>query len=182
MKNQHEILSERIKTIPLSSEHAKTIYDNREFVLVYNSSGTTREKFDGWTLDNQIEETKKLLKEIEDGKRFGFIIFDKNNNEFIGKCNLHTINKEEGSARISISIKEKFWNKGYGTEALSQLIKFAFEEIKLHRLEYGCYSFNKMSQKLAEKLGFKYEKTIKNVKKIDDEYFDRVEYIMINNS
>lgn len=174
-----EIIADRIKLVPLSLDHAKMIYDNREFAVSYNSNGITKEKFDALTFNDSVESTKESVEEMEKGDRFTFIVLDKGNNEYIGRCGLHTLNKGNESGRVSISIKERFWGKGYGTEILSQLINFAFEEAQLHRLEYGCFSFNEGSKRLAEKCGFKLDGVMREAKKIGDEYFDRFEYGML---
>ena len=47
--------------------------------------------------------------------------------------------------------------KGYGFEALSMAINFAFNELNLERLQLNVISYNTAGIKLYEKLGFKKE-------------------------
>lgn len=48
------------------------------------------------------------------------------------------------------------WGKGYASDAMRILLKFAFEELNLHRvrLHNGVYEFNSRAIKLYEKCGF----------------------------
>ncbi len=45
------------------------------------------------------------------------------------------------------------WRKGYTTEALTKLLDFGFNELKLHRIEAGCAIENIASNKVLEKVG-----------------------------
>lgn len=39
--------------------------------------------------------------------------------------------------------REEFWGKGYGREALTLLLNYAFLEMNLHRVYLRVFSFNK---------------------------------------
>jgi len=47
-----------------------------------------------------------------------------------------------------------YWGKGYATEAVRLLIKFAFEELDLLRIYAKIYEYNIGSMKVLEKTGF----------------------------
>jgi RimJ/RimL family protein N-acetyltransferase len=42
------------------------------------------------------------------------------------------------NAEVWFKLSPEIWGKGYGTEALERIIKFGFEDLKLHRVEAGC--------------------------------------------
>ena len=113
----------------------------------------------------------RWLEEAKEEKGATFIILK--DGEYIGKCSLHRINKNDNHASVALGIKEKYWGQGYGTQAVKFLEKMAFSKLKLNRLEYGCYSNNESSRKLAEKCGFTYEGTLRQAKKIGTKYHDR---------
>lgn len=160
---------------PLTIEDAKLTFDNLEASVTYFAGGFTKKEFDSWSFKDHLKDLKELLENVKQGKVFAFIILNKDK-EFIGRCSIHSINKRDKRANVSLTIKEKFWGKGYGSEAVTFLTKLAFSKLKLHRLEYGVYSHNERSKKLAEKLGFKYEGTLRDAKKIGNKYYDRLVY------
>ncbi|MBN2353701.1 MAG: GNAT family N-acetyltransferase [Spirochaetales bacterium] len=52
---------------------------------------------------------------------------------------------------------KKYWNNGYGTEALKAMIIFGFKVIKLHRIFAGCDFGNFASKRIMEKAGMRFE-------------------------
>lgn len=160
---------------PLSIEDAKLCFDNLEANVVYFSSGTSKKELNAVTFEKYLEDHIKMIEDINLGKKASFLILNKNK-EYIGKCSFHTIDKKNNSGKISLSIREEFWGEGYGSEALNFLCKTAFTKFKLHRLQYGAYSYNERSQKLAEKNGFKYEGILRDDKKIGNKYYDVLIY------
>jgi RimJ/RimL family protein N-acetyltransferase len=76
----------------------------------------------------------------------------------IGSLNLHNINPKDHNATFGIAIGDKnYWGKGYGTEAAALIIRYGFEQLNLHRISSGAWSFNARSIKMHLKLGFKEE-------------------------
>src|SRR5215471_6979159 len=82
---------------------------------------------------NSIEESKEnLLRAINDiksenRKLYFFLIENKLTNEFIGEIG-YTVTKNTPYGKLvhlGYFIKENYWNKGYVTEALKRVIKFA---------------------------------------------------------
>ncbi len=78
------------------------------------------------------------------------------------------------NAEIGYWIGEPYWGKGYATEAVRLLIKFAFKELNLLRVYANIYEYNIGSMKVLEKVSFEKEAVIKSsvIKegKIIDEY------------
>ncbi|MBP6948739.1 MAG: GNAT family N-acetyltransferase [Candidatus Pacebacteria bacterium] len=160
---------------PLELKDARLCFDNLEENVIYFSSGTLKKEFDYLTFKKYLEDHKKIIKEEKIGNRATFLILNKNK-EYIGRCSINRFDKKNNSAKISLSIKEEFWGNGYGSEALNFLCKTAFTKFKLHRLQYGTYSYNERSKKLAEKNGFIYEGTLRDDKKIGNKYYDVLIY------
>ena len=55
----------------------------------------------------------------------------KNENKVIGITQLTNIDLINGTAGGGIWIIEKYWGRGYGTEAFGARIRYAFEDLKL---------------------------------------------------
>ncbi len=80
------------------------------------------------------------------------------NDELIGLVEIDGISYSNRFAWISIGLGvEAERGKGYGFEALSMAINFAFNELNLERLQLNVISYNAAGIKLYEKLGFKKE-------------------------
>ena len=53
--------------------------------------------------------------------------------------------------------KKEYLGKGYGSEAIRVLQKFAFEELNLSRIELDVYDYNARAYKCYLKCGYKEE-------------------------
>lgn len=78
----------------------------------------------------------------------------------IGNIGLHRIRWKDRCAILGIAIGEKqYWGQGYGTDAIRALLRFAFEEMNLQRVELEVLDFNTRARRCYEKVGFRYEGT-----------------------
>ncbi|HEY8895549.1 MAG TPA: GNAT family protein [Niastella sp.] len=73
--------------------------------------------------------------------------------EFIGLIALNIGKPKYQSAEVWYKINSMYWGKGYATEALTMLLYFSFNVLKLHRIEAGCAVENIASIKVLEKVG-----------------------------
>lgn len=75
--------------------------------------------------------------------------------EIIGTCGLYDINSINRKAELRIKIGEKTYRgKGFGGEALAQLLDFGFKDLNLHKIWLKVLTDNKAAVKLYEKMGF----------------------------
>jgi RimJ/RimL family protein N-acetyltransferase len=73
----------------------------------------------------------------------------------IGNCACYSINNEWGEAEIGIFIGDRrYWDKGYGTDAITSLIDFVFKRINARRIHLKTLESNKRAQKCFYKCGF----------------------------
>ena len=76
----------------------------------------------------------------------------------IGNIGLHRIDWKNRVATLGIVIGEKaYWGRGYGTEAVRTMLRYAFHELGLNRVELETYSFNPRAQRCYERAGFRRE-------------------------
>jgi len=125
------------------------------------------EKYTAWL--NDLEVTEHLLVyphiiSIENEKGFleklsrehTYSIIDNGSNELIGNCGFSDIDHINQTGEVGMFIGDKkYWNKGYGTEALSLLLDYGFKALNLHNISLRVYSFNERAIKAYEKIGFK---------------------------
>jgi len=99
-----------------------------------------------------------LTKQKHEPRNSYIFCIDKNDdNQFIGLIAINLGKENYKSAEVWFKIHKNHWRQGYTTEALTQILKFAFVELKLHRIEAGCAVENIASSKTLEKVGFKRE-------------------------
>jgi ribosomal-protein-alanine N-acetyltransferase len=91
-----------------------------------------------------------------------FLLMDKTTNQPIGECGFHTWNKTHSRAELFYLLRDdSFKQKGLMTEALKEVLKFGFEELKIHRIETLVADWNTASVKLLERYGFIKEGTMR---------------------
>lgn len=77
------------------------------------------------------------------------------NGKCVGHCRLHSLDTDNRAARYAIGIFNRdYWGKGYGTEATRLVLKYAFEELKLHRVDLRVLSYNERAIAAFGKCGF----------------------------
>lgn len=137
----------------LTPEHDEKILDyyirNKEYLKDFEP---TRE-IGFYTLEEQREILKDNYKQYLNGTAMNFGLFKKD--KLIGRFQCSNI--VEGIFKngvIGYSIDEKFQGKGYMKEALDLFLKYAFEELGLHRVEASTLVDNIKSQKVLERCGF----------------------------
>lgn len=94
---------------------------------------------------------------FDDGKLFQWGICTKGSQKLIGTCSLSDISASQGRAHLEIAISSEHWGHGYGREAMGVLIKHAFGDMGLRRLEADVNPHNARYLKSLETLGFKRE-------------------------
>lgn len=73
----------------------------------------------------------------------------------IGNLGLHAIDEGQGRATLGIFIGEKdFWGRGYGTDAIMEVLRYAFAEMGLRRTALGTDEDNARGIRCYEKCGF----------------------------
>lgn len=86
-----------------------------------------------------------------------FAIYTKRG-KHIGMCGLHAVDWKNRNAMLGISIGAPGGrDRGYGEDAIRTLLRFAFNELNLHRVALHVYAFNTRAIRCYEKCGFKNE-------------------------
>ncbi|GHU24390.1 N-acetyltransferase [Spirochaetia bacterium] len=123
-----------------------------------------------------VESEKSFLDNIS--KEHNYSIIDRETDELIGNCGFMGVDHLNQTAEVGIFIGNKnYWNKGYGTEALSLLLDYGFKALNLHNILLRVYDYNKRAIKIYEKIGFKIigerrEALYRNLKKHNIIYMD----------
>jgi len=126
------------------------------------SKRTTREWFD-----------KDLEKERPD--QFPFAIHTLEDDHLIGDVGLGDVQWTHSDAFVGIGLGERaYWDKGYGTDAMQVILRYAFTELNLHRVSLNVFEYNPRAMKSYEKAGFSYEGKMRKMLHRDGKRWDIV--------
>jgi ribosomal-protein-serine acetyltransferase len=98
----------------------------------------------------------------------------------VGVLGLREIDWANRCAEISYWLDERHQGQGIMTSALAALVRHAFDEQRLNRLEIRADVENAPSRALAERLGFRYEGTLRQAYRVTaTRYSDDAVYSML---
>lgn len=83
----------------------------------------------------------------------------KESGKFIGRCGLlpWEIDSQQ-EVEVAYTIARAYWRQGLGSEAAQAILQYGFEKLNLSRLICLVDEENIASQKVAEKMGMRFEK------------------------
>jgi len=89
----------------------------------------------------------------------------------LGNIGIHGINPVARSANLGIYIAdEENWDKGYGHDAVTALLGYAFRRMNLHRIQLTVFEHNPRAVRVYEKCGFVKEGVIRDHQFINGRY------------
>jgi [ribosomal protein S5]-alanine N-acetyltransferase len=108
---------------------------------------------------------------------YGFGIFLKKGGAFVGEVSLGSVQRGPfQSANVGYWIDEGQAGKGYMPEAVAVILRYAFEQLGLHRVEAAIVPRNMRSRRVTEKLGMRDEGTSERFLQIRGAWEDHVRY------
>ena len=141
--------SERIYLSPMSLEdvndYTKWMNDRKVTDNIHSTSKVI-------TTVGEREWVEKLMQ--RGGHTFAIVL--KDNDKLIGNCGLMDTDYKDGTSTIGIFIgEEEYRGKGLGTEVINLLLDYGFNNLRLHNINLGVFSFNDRAISCYKKLGFK---------------------------
>jgi RimJ/RimL family protein N-acetyltransferase len=94
--------------------------------------------------------------------------------EFVGACDLGRVDARSRTAVLGIWIGKAFWDKGFGTDAVRVLCRFAFREMNLQRIQLGVLETNPRGRRAYERVGFKEEGRLRRAVFVGGHHVDLV--------
>jgi ribosomal-protein-alanine N-acetyltransferase len=113
-------------------------------------------------------------KKTKNMQRFGIDLGGK----IIGLIDLYNINLKSKKLKLGYWIGKIYRRKGYATEAIKKMIKYAFENFDVDEIIATTLVTNEASMSLLKKLGFEKGKVLKNDRFLDGKYIDSVQWTM----
>ncbi|MCU5378656.1 GNAT family N-acetyltransferase [Bacillus cereus] len=160
--------SERIYLRPLCQLDAPIILESTTDDEIRYMTGT-KSTF-------SLEQIKAHIDHINnDSSRYDFAICLKSTNEMIGELSILDIDEENKKAVFRISMLSiALTGQGYGTEAITIVLRFVFEQLSLNRLQLEVFSHNLRGIRAYEKVGFVKEGTLRQSLFYNDTFSDEI--------
>ena len=101
----------------------------------------------------------------------GELVFAIDDGQLVGAMGL-IIDRLHDRAEIGYWIGVPFWGRGYATEAAAAVVRCGFEEHRVNRIFAQVFRRNPASARVLQKVGMRYEGTLRQHVKKWDEYVD----------
>jgi [ribosomal protein S5]-alanine N-acetyltransferase len=121
---------------------------------------------------------ESVLEAERTGKLVISVIVERNLKKLIGIINLN-IHPAFKRGELAYWVGKDYWGKGYGTEAAKALLELGFAELGLNKIFAQAFTTNPGSYKIMEKIGLKYEGTLKQHVVRFGEFYDLVQYGLV---
>jgi len=118
----------------------------------------------GWPPHTSVENSREIIRAIlsapetyavclrSDGKPIGSIGFHRND-----------LAERDDEYELGYWIGKQFWGQGLIPEASREILRYAFEDLKMSRIWCGYYEGNEKSRRVQEKLGFLHHGTTEGI-------------------
>ena len=122
-----------------------------------------------------IQFIESILTAEKSNKIVMFAIIDKELQLLIGLINLN-LSLPLKRGELAYWIGKPYWGKGYGTEAAKVLLEYGFNNLELNKIFAASFTSNPGSWRIMEKIGLKYEGTLKQHVARDGQFYDLTYY------
>ena len=152
--------------------------DAAEFVALMRASAALHQRWGEYP--TTIEKFAEYLRRRDMPDQEGFLVCDLASGAIAGVININSIVRGFfQSGYLGYYVGEPFARRGYMTEGMSLVIRYAFDEMKLHRLEANIQPENVASIALVRTLGFRLEGFSPRYLRINGEWRDHERWALL---
>ena len=118
----------------------------------------------GWPVHTGVENSRQIIRDALMALETYAIVL-KETGLPIGSIGLHhnDLAQKDDEAELGYWVGVPYWGRGLVPEASRELLRHAFEDLKLARVWCGFYDGNERSKRVQVKLGFRYQWTTEDV-------------------
>ncbi len=127
-------------------------------------------------IEDELDFIRMSLQQFASGDGLGMGIWHQGS--LAGGIGLR-INRANNKGEIGYWLSADQQGKGLATRACRVLVDYAFDELRLNRLEVHVQPQNSRSRAIPERLGFKQEGVMRQAARLYDRYIDLVLYAML---
>ena len=114
-----------------------------------------------------------------EGDSLGLVIADRAG-AFLGDANLTLVSELQRLGEIGFVLHPDHQGQGYATEAARELLRIAFEELRLHRVIGRCEARNAASAAVLERLGMRCEAHLVENEWVKGEWQSELVYALLD--
>ena len=165
----------RLLLLKTEAEDIQKIYNTGDKEYIFREMGHGSE--------TAYEEDIRRLKEGYNMYNKKFLLFRmklKETQTVIGGCGYHTWYFQHNRAEIGYGITQpELKSKRFMTEAMTEVLKYGFNDMQLHRIEAFVGSHNEPSLKVMARFGFQREGLFREHYLIEGKYHDSVAFALL---
>jgi ribosomal-protein-alanine N-acetyltransferase len=132
------------------------------------------------SIDDSLEHIETIDAKIDTNEGINWAITYKDNPKLIGIIGHYRIKPENFRAEVGYMLLPEYNGKGIITEAVQEVVKYGFNEMKLHSIEAIIAPENFGSEKVLQKCGFVKEAHLKENEFYEGRFLDTVIYSILN--
>lgn len=152
----------------------------KDALSIFNTIDTERDYLSEWLpfveLTQDITFTSRFIENYLKSEERDLTCIIRYRNRFVGLIGLKDTDYDNHKTEIGYWISEKYQGKGIVTRACRRLIDYAFDDLKLNRIQIKAATGNLKSQRIPEKLGFAKEGIERDGELHDRGYVDLIIY------
>lgn len=123
---------------------------------------------------HSVNETRLFLEKVVNAYHmhndFIWGICDKEQNRLVGTCRLFDLDIEDLRGEVSYMVHPDFRRRGIAYKAIDTLIRYAFKELGLQRVQARCVAENVGSERVMQKCGMQFEGILRQYAKIHGQW------------
>lgn len=124
---------------------------------------------------------RRYQREARDGSGYPFFVFSVDGTLLLGGLTLsHVQRGVTQSCSLGYWMGERYAGRGHMTDAVRVALSFAFDALRLHRVEAACLPHNAASVRLLEKVGFSREGYARRYLCIDGRWQDHLLFAIVS--
>ncbi|MET0597440.1 MAG: GNAT family protein [Mesorhizobium sp.] len=180
-RREHPALSGARVTLRLPEPN-----DYREWAALRQASRAFLEPWEPRWSPDELERgawrqrIRRYRDDFEQGLAVAFFIFENRGGKLVGGITVGNIRHGVSqSAQIGYWIGERYAGQGLMLEAVALVADFAFDTLRLHRIEAACIPDNARSVRVLEKAGFQREGLLRSYLRINGLWQDHYLYALI---
>ena len=124
---------------------------------------------------------RRYIEDARDDRAYALFVFRESDGALVGGITLSNVRRGVAqTASLGYWAGECYAGHGYITAAVRTCVRYAFDDLDLHRVEAACQPDNVASRRVLEKAGFAQEGMARAYLRIDGGWRDHILFGMVN--